>query len=291
VRSVGLLGLVLGVLAASAVMSPLVASVTTALGFHFTFGRLFDRVFELLLVVGLVLAWRPLDLGGAAVIGLSGPGRGRQLARGVAVGVAGIAVGLAFCWAWGALVPGLRYDVGKTMRKAALGAVAAVAIGVGEEALFRGVLLRRLSLDLGRVAGVAATTAIYAAVHALRTGGVRTTAGPWAGVERLAGLFAPLADPVTLPGVVGLAGLGLVLAIARIRTGSLWTSIGIHASWVAVFRVGRLLFELRRWPGWLVGRGWPPLVGGAGGWLAVVATGALLARVPGRRSYAAADRR
>jgi membrane protease YdiL (CAAX protease family) len=248
-------------------------------------------VFEVLLVVGFVLAWRRLDLGGAKVIGLSASHWGSDLVRGVAIGLGGIAVGLALCWAWGALVPGLRYDPGKTLRKAALGALAAVAIGVGEEALFRGVLLRRLSLDLGRIGGVAVTTAIYAAVHALRTGGVRTTPGPWAGVERLAGLFGPLADPVTLPSVVGLAGLGLVLAAARLRTGSLWTSIGIHASWVAVFRVGRLLFELRRWPAWLVGPGWPPLVGGVAGWLAVVASGAVLGLVLGRRSYAAADRR
>ena len=290
-RSVGLLGLVVAVLAVSAATSPAIASLTATLGFRFTFGRLFDRVFEVALLLGLVLAWRPLDLGGAKVIGLSGAHRGRDLARGIAIGLAGIAVGLALCWAFGALVPGLRYDAGKTLRKATLGMLAAVAIGIGEETLFRGVLLRRLSLDLGRVGGVAVTTAIYAAVHALRTGGVRTTPGPWASVERLADLFGPLLDPATLPSVIGLAGLGLVLVLARLRTGSLWTSIGIHASWVAVFRVGRLLFELRRWPAWIVGPGWPPLVGGAAGWLAVAATGALLAVVLGRRSYVAADRR
>jgi membrane protease YdiL (CAAX protease family) len=287
VRSVGLLGLVVGVMAVAAAASPLVAWAAAALGFHFTFGRLFDRVFEVLLIVGFVLAWRPLHLGDAKVIGLAGSGWRRQLARGVAVGLAGIAVGLVLCWAWGALMPGLRYAPGKTVRKATLGALAAVAIGVGEEALFRGVVLRRLSLDLGRVAGVVVTTAVYAVVHALRTGGGRTVAGPWAGVGRVAGLFAPLADPVTLPSVVGLAGLGLVLAFARLRTGGLWTSIGIHASWVAVFRVGRLFFELRRWPAWLVGPGWPPLVGGAGGWVALAATMALL--LLGRRSYDSGD--
>ena len=290
-RSIALLGLVLGVLAVSAAVSPLVASMTTALGFHFTFRRLFDRVFELWLVTALVLAWRPLDLGGAAAIGLSAPQRARDLARGAAIGLAGIAVGLMLCWAWGALVPGLRFPPGKTVGKAALGALGALAIGVGEEALFRGVLLRRLSLDLGRIGGVVVTTVIYATLHALRTGGGRSGAGSWAGVERLVTLLAPLTDVSALPSVIGLAGLGLVLAIARIATGSLWTSIGIHASWVLVFRVGRLLFELRRWPVWLVGPGWPPLVGGAAGWVAVAATGVLLAAALGRRSYATPDRR
>jgi len=48
VRSLALLGLVVGVLVVSAAVSPAMASLTAATGFRFTFGRLFDRVFELL---------------------------------------------------------------------------------------------------------------------------------------------------------------------------------------------------------------------------------------------------
>src|SRR5437899_3257200 len=83
--------------------------------------------------------------------------------------------------------------------------------------------------------------------------------------------------------VVGLFGLGLLLAVARLRTGSLWVSIGIHAAWVSVFRVGRLFFAIRHEPVWLIGPGWPPLVGGVAGWLAIaVAAGVLWSR--GRRA-------
>jgi len=78
-------------------------------------------------------------------------------------------------------------------------------------------------------------------------------------------------------------GLGLVLAWARLRTGSLWTSIGIHAAYVAVFRVGRLVFDILKTPAWLIGPGWPPLIGGAAGWLAVAVTALLLAVVLRRR--------
>jgi hypothetical protein len=46
---------------------------------------------------------------------------------------------------------------------------------------------------------------------------------------------------------------------------------------VAVFRVGRLLLDVRRTPVWLIGPGWPPLVGGAGGWIGIGATSAALA--------------
>ena len=53
-------------------------------------------------------------------------------------------------------------------------------------------------------------------------------------------------------------------------------SIGIHTAWVAVFRVGRLFLAIQREPAWLVGPGWPPLIGGVAGWVAIVITSALL---------------
>jgi hypothetical protein len=99
-------------------------------------------------------------------------------------------------------------------------------------------------------------------------------------------LFAPLGDPAGVPTLVGLALLGLVLAAARLRTGSLWVPIGIHAAWVAAFRVGRLFFAIAPTPTWLVGPGWPPIVGGAAGWLASAATAVLLMRALGRAAPA-----
>jgi membrane protease YdiL (CAAX protease family) len=175
------------------------------------------------------------------------------------------------------MVPELRYEPGKTLWKAAAGLLGAVIVAIGEEALFRGVLVRRFAADMGRPGGVLLATAIYAVVHALRPGGSKL-AYPMAGVDRTVGLFAPLADPIVLPSIAGLFGLGLVLAWARLRTGSLWTAIGIHAGYVAVFRVGRLVLDIRKTPAWLIGPGWPPLIGGAAGWLAVAVTAVLLAR-------------
>src|SRR5262249_32161374 len=222
--------------------------------------------------------WRRLDLGGGRAIGLREAAWARHLARGVLIGFAGIAIGLGACWLWGALVPALRYPVAQTGNKALVGTGAALAIGVGEETLFRGLLLRRFQRDLGTVAAVVGVTAAYAAVHAIRTG---RTAGPldaWSGAARTAASFAPLGAPTHGPQLIGLALFGLLLVAARLRSGSLWVPIGIHATWVAVFRVGRLFFDLRPWPAWLVGTGWPPLIGGAAGWLAVAVAALLLAR-------------
>jgi CAAX protease family protein len=277
VRTLRLLALVLGLLAITAVTSPWIAIGLDALGGDFKFSRVYNRVFEGLLVVGILLGWRRLDLGNAAEIGLRHPAWARDLRRGLLIGVVGVAAGVAACWLGEAMVPALRYDPAKTLWKAAAGCLGAVIVAIGEEALFRGVLLRRFTADMGRVGGVLLTTAIYAVVHALRPGGSKE-AYPMAGIDRTVALFAPLAEPGVLPSVVGLFGLGLVLAAARLASGSLWLSIGIHAAYVAVFRVGRLVLDIRKTPAWLIGPGWPPLIGGVAGLVAVLVTAALLWR-------------
>src|SRR6185369_12781576 len=184
VKTARLLGLVVALLAITTVASPVVANGLHALGFSFRFSRIYNRVFEVLLVVALALAWRRLDLGGPTQWGLREPGWRRDLALGLVVGGAGIGLGLVAAWLGGGILPDLRFDPLKTVRKAALGLLGAVLIGVGEETLFRGILLRRLTLDVGTRAGLLVTTALYAVVHGLRGGGKVVTTGWLAGWAR-----------------------------------------------------------------------------------------------------------
>ena len=278
-RTLGLLGLVAAVLAVTALASPWAAwGAAAVVGRPFTFARVYDRVFEVLLVAGVLASWRRLDLGSATDIGFRRHAWARELARGLAIGLAGLAVGLAAAALLGGLVPALRFPPGKTLRKALLGAGAAVAIAVGEETLFRGIVLRRVRRDAGDVLAVAATALVYAAVHVIRARSFAAPVHAWSGVQQTSVLFAPLASGAALPQVVGLSLLGVLLAVARLRSGALWLPIGIHAAFVAAFRVGRLFFEIRPTPGWLVGTGWPPLVGGVAGWIAVGVAALLLAR-------------
>ena len=278
-RTVGLLGLVAAVLAVTALASPWAAwGAAAVVGRPFTFARVYDRVFEVLLVAGVLASWRRLDLGSATGIGFRRHAWARELARGLAIGLAGLAVGIAVAALFGGLVPALRFSPAKTLRKALLGAGAAVAIAVGEEAFFRGIVLRRIRRDAGDVLAVAATALVYAAVHVIRARSFAAPVHAWSGVQQTSVLFAPLASGAALPQVVGLSLLGVLLAVARLRSGALWLPIGIHAAFVAAFRVGRLFFEIRPTPGWLVGTGWPPLVGGVAGWIAVGVAALLLAR-------------
>src|SRR5437773_4406252 len=208
------------------------------MGWSFSFARVYDRVFEVLLVAGVLTAWRRLDLGSATGIGFRRHAWARELARGLAIGLAGLAVGIAVAALFGGLVPALRFSPAKTLRKALLGAGAAVAIAVGEEALFRGIVLRRIRRDAGDVLAVAATALVYAAVHVIRARSFAAPVHAWSGVQQTSVLFAPLASGAALPQVVGLSLLGVLLAVARLRSGALWLPIGIHAAFVAAFRVG-----------------------------------------------------
>ena len=286
-RTLRLLGLVAAVWVLAAVVSPWVAAALAAGGWRLTFARLYDRVFEVLLVAAVVIAWQRLDLGDARQLGLARPRWFAELGRGLGVGLAGVGVALLVCMLAGGVVPELRFAAAKTLRKALLGCAAAIAIGTGEELLFRGVLLHRMARDVGRVAAVILTALVYAAVHAVRTRAARgATVTFWSGLDRSAALLTPLLERQALPGIVGLVGLGLLLAVVRLRTGSLWVSIGIHTAWVAVFRVGRLFFAMGHEPAWLVGPGWPPLVGGAAGWVAIAVAAGLLFSRPSKRDGA-----
>jgi membrane protease YdiL (CAAX protease family) len=278
-----LLGGVLLLLALTAVVSPLVAAGLEVVGWVQGFSRVYNRVFEVLLAIWLVARRRQLGLGGAQAIGIRREGCRRDLLAGFAVGATGLSAALVFCWAFGGLVPGLRYaEIDRVVRKTLQGLASAVVVGGFEEIVFRGVLLRRLSLDLGRSAGLLLTTALYGAVHLLHPHSSRAY-DALAGVRRTIELLAPLAEPANLPTFATLFGFGLLLAAARLRTGTLWTAIGIHAGWVGVYRVGRVFFRVRRHPEWLVGGGWPPLVGSATGVVAVLATGVLLGGYLSRR--------
>ena len=113
-RTLRLLGLVAAVWILAAVVSPWVAAgLGAAGGWRFAFARVYDRVFELLLVAAVLFAWRRLDLGNARQLGLARPRWAAELGRGLGVGFAGVGVALLVCMVAGALV---RLDLGWTRR-------------------------------------------------------------------------------------------------------------------------------------------------------------------------------
>ena len=127
----------------------------------------------------------------------------RELGLGVAVGA------LAFSAAVGLLVAAGLYDVRAGAAITATGGALALAVvsGVGEEVLFRGILMRRLVEPLGTYGALAVSSLFFGAAHLLNED---------------ATLWSALAIAVEA---------GLMLGLAFVATGRLWLPIGLHLAW------------------------------------------------------------
>ena len=122
-------------------------------------------------------------------------------------------------------------------RVALLGVISGLAIGVFEETLFRGVLLG-VWLRVQPKVAIWGSSAAYALVHFVEADEHAVPDSFWAGFQQLGAAFAPLASPGAYwDSFVGLFLLGVGLAWVRLRTGSLWTSIALHAAFVTFLKV------------------------------------------------------
>ena len=135
-------------------------------------------------------------------------------------------------------------ETGKFLRKALIPAVAAPLV---EEWLFRGVLLG-LWLRFARPAfAVLGTSLVFAFVHFLKPPDGFEIADPThllAGFELLGKILQYFTDPLFfLTDFATLFVVGLILAWARLHTGALWFSIGLHAGWVLAFKGFNLLYR------------------------------------------------
>jgi membrane protease YdiL (CAAX protease family) len=173
--------------------------------------------------------------------------------------------------------------------------VSAVAVSVIEEWLFRGLLLG-LWLRVARpVTACIGSSLVFAFVHFLNPPAgyaIADPTSPVAGLHWLGGILRHFADPGFIAAdFLTLFGVGLVLAGARLRTGHLWLSMGLHCGWVIAFKVFNLThLKLADGPvnGMLIGdnlrSGLLPLATlGLTAWICHVLLGAIRYRARGSR--------
>lgn len=198
------------------------------------FQKVFHRALLVTAVVLLVPAWRWMGGGSIRQVGLEPDPRARQhLLQGLLIGgglVALMAGAYVFCHI---------YHFKTRLPWGALGQIAlsAAAVGVIEEWLFRGAIMGLFLRALKPIPALAWTTFIFAALHFLRsTDDLESGRVEWSsGFALLPELFHPFSDPVMLlAGFTTLFTLGWLLGYARLRTGALWMSIGLHAGVVFV---------------------------------------------------------
>ena len=111
----------------------------------------------------------------------------------------------------------------------------ACVVSVIEEFLFRCVFLGVCLLAMGRVAAVGISAVFFAVVHFLKTSKQASEAPvTWlSGFDQLPLLFSSAPPwPLLGWGFLSLVLAGILLAVATIRTRSLFLAIGLHAGWI-----------------------------------------------------------
>jgi membrane protease YdiL (CAAX protease family) len=215
-------------------------------------GRFFDRclLFSALVLLPVLLKRirrirRETSLLTDAPERFSRPSVAAQIATGCVI-AGGFLWGMGFILdAAGAYVP--KFDppaLGKLLPKIIIPAVAAPLV---EEWVFRGLLLGLWLRFAKPAAACIGTSLLFAFVHFLKPPDGSVIADPahaLAGFELLGKILLHFSDPLFfVTDFATLFAVGLILAWARVRTGALWFSIGLHAGWVAAFKGFNLLYK------------------------------------------------
>lgn len=276
--------LVIG-LAAAVVIAPIAAMLAAAAGFRFPFPRIFDRT--VMVTLGAALLWfaRPLELAELLRRGLGEPTRNlRDALAGLLLALATMAALFA---AAVVLCPGAAVGAGDLVVRAMGYVAAAIVIGILEEVFFRAIVLGGMAREWGRRMALAASAAIFAFTHLVRSPARFYVTGfaPAAGLYDLGGIFERVAHPgAALPMALGLFLLGLALGEAFLITGRVYASIGMHAGFVLGAKTWPVIAHSQRAiPGWIAGPGPIPLIAAPAAWMLALVLMAVLPLLVKRR--------
>ena len=115
-------------------------------------------------------------------------------------------------------------------------AVSAVAVGLLEEAIFRGGMMGLAMRTASKRSAWIGVAVLFAVLHFLQapSRAIDETAVTWlSGFDLITMLFHKFADPrMIVAEFLTLLAVGLALGWFRLRTSSLWICIGLHAGWV-----------------------------------------------------------
>ena len=139
------------------------------------------------------------------------------------------------------------WSIGKVAEKVGLGLFFAMLIGLGEELLFRGLLLTSLRRKMPLVAAIAISSLYYAALHFLKSKSHIAFAdiSSSSGLRLMVEAFANWLNPEILSALVALFVVGVFLAAVRTQMPqSIGLCMGCHAGWVWLIKVSKDLFNV-----------------------------------------------
>jgi uncharacterized protein len=212
--------------------------------------RFYDRA--LLLSAVLLLPLLRLRIRGLRAVSHAGPDRRKHYPKSSITLqlVIGCVLAGSLLWGMGMLLETVGAytmkpdppQAGRIISKVVIPAVAAPLV---EEWLFRGILLGLWLRFAKPLAACLGSSLVFAIMHFLEPGPGSVIADPThplAGFQLVGKILNHFTDPLFFSTEFAvLFGVGCILAWARVRTGALWFSIGLHAGWVAAFKGFNLL--------------------------------------------------
>ena len=221
--------------------------------------RVMHRIAMLIALLGLIYVWRRYGLADKPSLGYALPRKAffRQMLIGLALGTAIIAPLMVMLFVLDVRVLRAPEEF-SVLKLFSAGLASGLLVALIEETFFRGALFTAVRLESGRMLAVVLPSALYASLHFLG-GRLQVPADQidWgSGFAVLGEMFVKYREPLTFAdSFLALFFVGVLLAIARLRTGAIAVCIGMHASWVCAIAVvrGSSRVNSEAPAGWLVG--------------------------------------
>lgn len=203
------------------------------------FQRYFNRS---VLVCALLLLWpaaRLLRVRAGEIPGLRWQrGDGRDLTIGFLLAGGGLLLMGILLFRMGVFQWNKKADLGSVLLAAT---IAAVAVALVEEWLFRGAFTAVVARTFGPVSTLWGIAVLFAVLHFMEPPeNLRIpdeAVDPLTGFQLAGVMFGRLGQTETFTGAfLTLLAVGMMLGWARLRTGRLWLGIGLHAGWVFVLK-------------------------------------------------------
>jgi membrane protease YdiL (CAAX protease family) len=294
-RSLRILIFLLFVLVLTCFLSPWLSALLNSLmvgreaeSFSPSFSDIFNRLFIVLAITLFFPLRRTLGVSSLGDLGLQRLQRAyRDIFWGFFLTLFSIVALAAVMSLGGIFTFYFRLSLQASLERIASALLSAVAAGLLEEIFFRGLIFKALLEDWKPSIAFVIASFFYSALHFVKPFEKMMLSGldPWAGFRHLGHAFMPILDPLTLfPGLFGLFLIGIVLAYAFFRTGSIYLSIGLHAGWIFGLKTLRVYGDYQRESlGWLFGSSEPKLVSGVAGWIGIVVVGVIVHFLTRRR--------
>jgi membrane protease YdiL (CAAX protease family) len=198
------------------------------------FARVENRALLLTALVGVPFYVRASGIRRWADVGLDPRAiRWRRVGAGFALGFLSLAAVCAVAIIGGGRALNLARTPGQLAAQFAGALATAALVAVIEELLFRGAIFGGLRRALPWGAALVASSAIYAIVHFMGRPANPPVVDWLTGLRVLPSMLAGMAQPGGLvPAFLNLTLAGMVLGLVYHFTGSILTSIGIHAGWI-----------------------------------------------------------